>query len=476
MKPIKFDNTSEIPIPVDPFERIIGQDEVVRIAKMVPIQRRHLLLVGPPGTGKSLIAQAIASVLPKPTIEVSVLPNAERPERPIIEVRNQSHMKEEKDNSHIGHILMAYEVPPMVAERLGLRCKRCGSQSDARTLVCGACGADKFQPGIPPVFRDPQAMVSQGPVPRVTTTRVRSDGKQERVVYDLLGDGNVNMLTEADLKKLEEKMRRQQRKVIVPLNRSTFVQASAASETEMLGDIKHDPYNDHPQLGTPAYQRVIAGAVHEAHEGVLFIDELATLGPIQKFILTAMQDKHFPIVGRNPTSSGASIRVESAPCDFLLVGAINLNDIHTLIPPLRSRIRGDGYEVLMKSTMPDNLANRYKLCQFIAQEVKRDGKIAHFTFKAVEEIWNEASRIARTVDRTSNALSLRLRNLSGLIKLSGDLAVMEKEVFVEKKHVIDALVHARSIEEQIQENYDSWYSAASADYAQKKHMAGRETG
>ena len=56
-------------------------------------------------------------------------------------------------------------------------------------------------------------------------------------------------------------------------------------------------------LGPP-----LAGAVHEAHEGVLFIDEMATLGDTQRFILTAMQEKKFPITGRNPTSAGASVR------------------------------------------------------------------------------------------------------------------------------------------------------------------------
>ena len=130
----------------------------------------------------------------------------------------------------------------------------------------------------------------------------------------------------------------------------------------------------------------------------------------------------------------------------------------------------------MKSTMPDTLENRVKLSQFVAQEVRRDGKIAHFTSKAVEEIYTEASRIAKTVDKTNNALTLRLRNLSGLVKLSGDLAMVEKALLVEPKHVLDAVVYARSIEEQIQEHYDSWYTAISADYSNKRHVAGRETG
>src|SRR3989338_4313244 len=85
----EFETTRDIEIPKDPFERIIGQEDAVRIAKLIPKQRRHLLLVGPPGTGKSMIAQAIASVLPKPKTEVSVLHNSNLPERPFVEIRTE---------------------------------------------------------------------------------------------------------------------------------------------------------------------------------------------------------------------------------------------------------------------------------------------------------------------------------------------------------------------------------------------------
>ena len=44
-------STEEIQIPADPLDRVLGQEEAIELAKIVAKQRRHLLLVGPPGTG-----------------------------------------------------------------------------------------------------------------------------------------------------------------------------------------------------------------------------------------------------------------------------------------------------------------------------------------------------------------------------------------------------------------------------------------
>ena len=62
---LNFDNTSEIKVPDKLIDNIIGQENAVRIVKKVAKQRRHLLLIGQPGVGKSLIGQALAELLPK---------------------------------------------------------------------------------------------------------------------------------------------------------------------------------------------------------------------------------------------------------------------------------------------------------------------------------------------------------------------------------------------------------------------------
>ena len=186
-KRLNFDTTSEIEIPKDPFQRIIGQDEAVEIAKMVPHQRRHLLLVGPPGTGKSLIAQAIASVLPKPDYEVSVLDNPENPDKPIVEIRNESQMKKDKKMERkVGVEVTPLDVPTFVSEKLGFRCRRCAALSPFTETVCPQCGAAKVQKsnlfdkyGIAPQLGLDPLMEKV----RVATTRRSVAGKEEVIIY-----------------------------------------------------------------------------------------------------------------------------------------------------------------------------------------------------------------------------------------------------------------------------------------------------
>src|SRR5207302_2001344 len=84
---------------------------------------------------------------------------------------------------------------------------------------------------------------------------------------------------------------------------------------------------------------------------------------------TAMQEKKFSIVGQSERSSGAMVKTEAVPCDFILVAAGNLDAVQGMHPALRSRIRGYGYEIYMKATMLDTEDNRLKLVRFVAQEV-----------------------------------------------------------------------------------------------------------
>ena len=95
---------------------------------------------------------------------------------------------------------------------------------------------------------------------------------------------------------------------------------------------------------------------------MLFIDEINLLRiESQQSLLTAIQEKTFPIMGQSERSSGAMVKTEPVPCDFILVAAGNVDSIEGMHPALRSRIRGYGYEVYIRSTIDDNIENREKI-------------------------------------------------------------------------------------------------------------------
>jgi ATP-dependent Lon protease len=470
----EVNTTEDILIPKDPLARVIGQDEAIELARTVAKQRRHLLLVGPPGTGKSMIAQALSLHLPKPRQEIQILHNPENPERPFVELKKADDVKEEiaHRESAEGELMTPEDAPVKIAEQLGYRCHICGVYSPYSQLYCPSCSAQKQSPAQQKTTGNPFSdligmvevtigQINQSKPERVSTTRIKH-GKEEIVFYERAGD-NIKVLDEKTLEKRREIEHRSPMKVLVALDRNPFVLATGASETELLGDVRHDPYGGHPQLGTLPYNRVVSGSIHDAHEGVLYLDELPLLGKLQRNILTAMQEKRFPISGRNPQSAGASVKVDDVPCDFIFVGACNIQDLPHILSPLRSRISGGGYEVLVEIVMKDDDLNRAKMAQFTAQEIATDGKIPPASRSAIKAIIKESGRRAEHIDGKKNALTLRLREMGGLIRIAGDIAKTNKDKIIEGKHIKQAIKRAASIEDQIKERYGSYQSGLARD-------------
>ena len=228
-----------------------------------------------------------------------------------------------------------------------------------------------------------------------------------------------------------------------------YIDATGAHAGALLGDVRHDPFQS-GGLETPAHDRVESGAIHKAHKGVLFIDEINTLRiESQQNLLTALQEKEFAITGQSERSSGAMVKTDPVPCDFIMVAAGNLDAIKGMHPALRSRVKGYGYEVYMSDTIEDTPDNRQKLVRFVAQEVARDGKIPHFDKGAVEEIIREARRRAGR----KGHLTLKLRDLGGLVRVAGDIAHGENAPLTTSAHVLKAKSIARSVEQQLAHQY-----------------------
>ncbi len=404
---LKIKDTSEVKLPKKTIDQVIGQDKAVDIIKKAAKQRRHVLLIGEPGTGKSLLAKGLAELLPSTNLsDILVYPNPEDENNPKIQ-----------------------EVPACEGKKIIQRYKL--MKTPIKTNNFGMLLISFIILSIPWILRPYVGDIM------AAAMLITSSLLVFLIFFSFAAMQRLNI---------------PQQKILSPKllinncgkTKAPFVDATGAHEGALLGDVLHDPLQS-GGLGTPAHERVIAGAIHKAHKGVLFIDEIATLSiEMQQELLTAMQEKKMPITGRSERSSGAMVRTDPVPCDFILVAAGNEDALQRMHPALRSRILGEGYEIYMESEMEDNEENRAKLIRFVAQEVKRDGKIPHFKREAVEEIINEARRRA-----IRGKLTLRLRELSGLVKVAGDIAIEKGHKLVEKEDVLEALKLAKTVEEQI---------------------------
>jgi len=59
----KFKTTAEIKVPKKIAEQVIGQEHGLNIIKKAARHRRHVMLIGEPGTGKSMLGLALAELL-----------------------------------------------------------------------------------------------------------------------------------------------------------------------------------------------------------------------------------------------------------------------------------------------------------------------------------------------------------------------------------------------------------------------------
>jgi Lon-like ATP-dependent protease len=397
---LQIDSTADIEVPDRLVDQVIGQDHARDVIMKAAKQRRHVMMIGSPGTGKSMLAKAMSELLPKEELQdVLVYHNPDDGNNPKVRTvpagKGEQIVEAHKEEARKRNQMRSFLMWIIIAIVLGY------SLIIAGQILLGILAAGIIYLAFRYGSRSSDAMIPNLIVNNADTTT------------------------------------------------APFEDATGAHAGALLGDVRHDPFQS-GGMETPSHDRVEPGAIHKANKGVLFVDEINTLDiRSQQHLMTAIQEGEFSITGQSERSSGAMVQTEPVPTDFVMVAAGNLDAMENMHPALRSRIKGYGYEVYMDDTIEDTPEMRRKYARFVAQEVDKDGRLPAYTEVAVEEVILEARRRAGR----KGHLTLELRNLGGLVRVAGDIARAEDADFVTREHVLEAKGRSRSIEQQLADDY-----------------------
>lgn len=200
--PKNYSSTKDIPVPKRIIDQVIGQENSVELIKKAAAQKRNVLLTGLPGTGKSLLAQGMAEILPISELhDVLVYPNNSDPNNPKIKVvksgqgkkilhQERLEARKEEDNTRlIGFLLpMSWFVFSLIVWQL----KWISDIIYAALLILGGFLMVGFALG--------------------TQMRTREGNKTPKLLVDNAG------------------------KTTAP-----FYEATGARAGSLLGDVRHDP-------------------------------------------------------------------------------------------------------------------------------------------------------------------------------------------------------------------------------------------
>ncbi|AXG09900.1 ATP-dependent protease LonB [Haloplanus rubicundus] len=397
---LQIESTAEIQVPDRLVDQVIGQEHARDVVMKAAKQRRHVMMIGSPGTGKSMLAKAMSELLPQEELQdVLVYHNPDDGNEPKVRTvpsgKGDQIVEAHKEEARKRNQMRSFLMWIIIAIVLGY------SLIIAGNILLGILAAGIIYLAFRYGSRGSDAMIPN------------------------LIVNNADQQT------------------------APFEDATGAHAGALLGDVRHDPFQS-GGMETPSHDRVEPGAIHKANKGVLFIDEINTLDVrSQQHLMTAIQEGEFGITGQSERSSGAMVQTEPVPCDFVMIAAGNLDAMENMHPALRSRIKGYGYEVYMDDTIEDTPEMRRKYARFIAQEVEKDGRLPHFTDKAIEEVILEARRRAGR----KGHLTLELRNLGGLVRVAGDIARAADAEYTTRDHILQAKGRSRSIEQQLADDY-----------------------
>ena len=467
-----FTDTSQISLPEDPIEKVIFQDKAKAAIRKIAQNKGHILMVGRPGTGKSMLANMFNDVLDKS------LGDYLRPKEAIVAYPG-------KDRNHI---LFAYEDPETIdgllsdmnsdmesaknsMEEFNLS-DQIRSVGRAKKWLLWATG---ISAGAGLFF--PPALIATGlaGIGSIFMYMQENNHKaQEKIQRDISGG------KQASLKHLYDMIP----EVLYDPRTDTGLMAriSEPNARNMKGGFRHDPYQS-GNLHTPTHKRAYLGA--HAKAPIIYIDELKTLVKIgyMSDLLEIMQNKRYILEGGRDTGSGAADKSENnLKADNILIACCNHDTLEYLQTEgdgsFLSRIEDKGEIIQMESAVPETDETIRQVAQYIKQEVvnlnkefreswgevlKKEGHVGvrirsefilgkrlpfnyklearDFSRSAVLEVVKELRCRA-----SDSKLSCILRPVNGIIKTAEFEAMLENSPLVEPKHVRRALEDHLSLE------------------------------
>jgi len=470
-----FADTSQISLPADPINRVIFQDRAKKAIRKIAQNKGHILMVGRPGTGKSMLANMFNKVLEKS------LGDYLRPRDCIVAYPG-------KDRNHIR---IAYENPARMDKVLGelnAAIESARSSMDEFSLAdqiqavrrvriglilitCIAAAAGVF---FPPAFIA-AGLAGMGSI--FMYIQENSHRAQEKIQRETIAG------TRNDVKYLEDQVP----EILYDprQDRDLMARVSEPSARNMKGGFRHDPYQS-GNLQTPSHKRAYLGA--HAKSPIIYIDELKTLVKVGYMadLLEIMQNKRYILEGGKSTGSGAADRSEdNLKADNIIVACCNHDTLAYLQQEgdgaFLSRIEDKGEIIQMESAVPETRQNVRQIAQYVKQEINnlaqefeeawgdviaKEGHesvrkrsehiygrslpedfkltVREFSKNAVLEIVKELR--CRSSD---GKLSGILRPINGIIKTAEFEAMFENAPLVQPQHVRRALEEHLSLEGSI---------------------------
>ena len=295
----QFEDTSGIAIPEDPIEQVIFQDRAKKAIRKIAHKRGHILMVGRPGTGKSLLAGMLQDVLSQS------LDDYIRPDDAILAYPG-------KDRNHIR---IAYETPEKADQLLDeLR-----ATIDAATTTAPVFSLDEQVQKL--------RKVRWGLI-LVTALLVAGSWFLPALLVGagITAIGSIFIFLQENNHRAQEKIQRNSQQGLaanvkqlydmLPVilhdprqHHDLLARIAEPNARAMKGGFRHDPYQS-GNLQTAPHQRAYLGA--HAISPIIYIDELRTLlrtGYMPE-LLEIMQEKQYVLEGggQHRQRGGRSLR------------------------------------------------------------------------------------------------------------------------------------------------------------------------